>query len=58
MTPDHPLYTDIVEDPRYKDKLTLETFPMFESLQMTIERTLPYWNKIIVPEVCQNKYIY
>ena len=24
---------------------------MFESLKLTIERTLPYWNDVIVPQV-------
>lgn len=51
MTKDHPYYIDIVEDPRYKDHLTVDTFPMYESLKLTIERTLPYWNKVIIPQV-------
>ena len=39
---------------RYKDGPTKEEFPMFESLKLTIDRTLPYWNDVIVPQVRTN----
>ena len=39
---------------RYKDGPAKEEFPMFESLKLTIERTLPYWNDVIVPQVRNN----
>ena len=36
---------------RYAEAPSQEEFPMFESLKLTIERTLPYWNDVIVPQV-------
>ena len=36
---------------RYNDGPAKDEFPMFESLKLTIERTLPYWNDVIVPQV-------
>lgn len=57
MTPDHPYYDKIVKDPRYKDEPKAEEFPMYESLKLTIERTLPYWNNVIVPQVKQGKKV-
>ena len=36
---------------RYKDGPTGDEFPMAESLKLTIQRTLPYWNDEIVPDV-------
>jgi len=30
---------------------------MFESLKLTIERTLPYWNDVIVPQIKSGKKI-
>jgi len=51
MEKDHEYYACIVEDPRYKDQLKPEEFPKTESLKLTIERTLPYWNEVIVPQI-------
>lgn len=51
ITPENPYYKIILEDPRYKDGPSKKDFPMFESLKLTIERTLPYWNDTIVPQV-------
>jgi 2,3-bisphosphoglycerate-dependent phosphoglycerate mutase len=51
MEPSHEYYDTIVKDPRYKDGPKGEEFPMAESLKLTIERTLPYWNDVIVPDV-------
>lgn len=51
MEKDHPYYDTIVNDPRYAGDPKPEEFPMFESLKLTIERTLPYWNDVIVPQV-------
>lgn len=53
MEKDHPYYETIVNDPRYAGDPKPEEFPMFESLKLTIERTLPYWNDVIVPQVKQ-----
>ncbi|CAG0890952.1 unnamed protein product [Darwinula stevensoni] len=55
MEESHPYYKIIVEDPRYKDGPSIAEFPMFESLKLTIERTLPYWNDVIVPQIKQGK---
>ena len=51
MEPGHPYYDNIVKDPRYQEEPKPEEFPMFESLKLTIERTLPYWNDVIVPQM-------
>jgi 2,3-bisphosphoglycerate-dependent phosphoglycerate mutase len=57
MDPDHPYYDVIVKDPRYAAEPKPEEFPMFESLKLTIERTLPYWNNVIVPQIKAGKRI-
>ncbi|XP_030374044.1 phosphoglycerate mutase 2 [Scaptodrosophila lebanonensis] len=51
MEKDHKYYDAIVNDPRYCDGPKPEEFPMFESLKLTIERTLPYWNEVIVKQI-------
>ncbi|KAK2726335.1 phosphoglycerate mutase 1-like [Artemia franciscana] len=50
-------YKIINDDPRYKDGPSKEEFPKFESLKLTIERTLPYWNEVIVPQLKNGKQI-
>lgn len=57
MEVDHPYYDTIVKDPRYADAPKADEFPMFESLKLTIERTLPYWNDVIVPQIKEGKKI-
>ncbi|VEN44139.1 unnamed protein product [Callosobruchus maculatus] len=57
MEPDHPYYDKIVKDPRYAEGPAQNEFPMFESLKLTIERTLPFWNDKIVPEIKAGKSI-
>ncbi|CAL7937699.1 unnamed protein product [Xylocopa violacea] len=57
MEPDHKYYETIVKDPRYADGPKPEEFPKFESLKLTIERTLPYWNDIIIPQLKEGKKI-
>ncbi|XP_036323304.1 phosphoglycerate mutase 2-like [Rhagoletis pomonella] len=57
MENDHPYYDVIVKDPRYADGPSKGEFPMFESLKLTIERTLPYWNETIVPQIKEGKFI-
>lgn len=57
MDKDHPYYNVIVNDPRYKDGPKEDEFPMFESLKLTIERTLPYWNDVIIPQMKSGKNI-
>lgn len=57
MEAEHPYYEIIRNDPRYKDGPTDEEFPACESLKLTIERTLPYWNDVIVPQMRAGKRI-
>jgi 2,3-bisphosphoglycerate-dependent phosphoglycerate mutase len=57
MEPDHKYYDIIVNDPRYANDPKPEEFPKFESLKMTIERTLPYWNQTIIPQLKEGKRI-
>lgn len=57
MEPGHPYYDIIVKDARYANDPKPEEFPMFESLKLTIERTLPYWNNTIIPQMKAGKRI-
>lgn len=57
MEEDHRYYEQIVNDPRYTKEPTKDEFPKFESLKMTIKRTLPYWNYVIVPQIKQGKRV-
>ena len=51
MEKDHPYHEAIRMDKRYKDGPSESEFPSCESLKLTIERTLPYWNEVIVPQM-------
>lgn len=57
MEPGHPYYDNIVKDSRYAAEPKPDEFPMFESLKLTIERTLPYWNDVIIPQMKEGKRI-
>lgn len=57
MEVDHPYYDQIVKDSRYKDAPSEAEFPKCESLKLTIQRTLPYWNDVIVPQIKLQKRI-
>jgi len=57
MQKDNAFYKEIREDPRYKDQLTDADFPDCESLELTIKRTLPFWNDTIVPAMKAGKNI-
>ncbi|XP_032675338.1 phosphoglycerate mutase 1 [Odontomachus brunneus] len=57
MEADHKYYETIVKDSRYADGPKPEEFPKFESLKLTIERTLPYWNETIIPQLKEGKKI-
>jgi len=57
MDESNEYYHTILDDPRYKDGPSKAEFPMFESLKLTIERTLPYWNETIVPQLKAGKMI-
>jgi len=51
MEVDHPHYCHIKNDPRYVGGPSECEFPTHESLKMTIQRTLPYWDNVIVPQI-------
>ncbi|CAI6343624.1 unnamed protein product [Macrosiphum euphorbiae] len=51
MEVDHPHYRHIKYDPRSVDGPSESEFPTHESLKMTIQRTLPYWDNVIVPQI-------
>lgn len=57
MKPGHPYYKEIVEDMRYKHDPPRNAFPMFESLKLTLERTLPYWDKTIWRQIERGKRV-
>merc|ERR1711970_423337 len=57
MEKDHPYYDNIRKDDRYKDGPSDDEFPGAESLKLTIERTLPYWNDVIVPQIREGRKI-
>lgn len=57
MEPDHPYHDAITKDARYAGDPKPEEFPKFESLKLTIARTLPYWNDVIVPQLKEGKLI-
>eukprot|EP00095_Tigriopus_kingsejongensis_P011885 maker-scaffold410_size180147-snap-gene-0.35 protein:Tk11885 transcript:maker-scaffold410_size180147-snap-gene-0.35-mRNA-1 annotation:"phosphoglycerate mutase 2" len=57
MEPGHPFHDIIVKDERYAAEPAQNEFPMYESLKLTIERTLPYWNNVIVPQIKEGKQI-
>lgn len=57
ITPENSYYSAIIDDPIYAGELSKDQFPLFESLKLTIERTLPFWNEKIVPEIKAGKKI-
>lgn len=57
MDKDNEYYDIIVNDERYANGPSKEEFPMFESLKLTIARTLPFWNETIVPMIKSGKKV-
>merc|ERR1712123_181133 len=57
MEEGHPYHQNIRKDPRYKDDPSEEELPKNESLKLTIARTLPYWDNVIVPQIKSGKKI-
>lgn len=57
MEADHPYFEQITKDSRYADGPAPNEFPKYESLKLTIERTLPFWNDVIVPNIKSGKSI-
>ena len=57
MEDNHPYYENITNDPRYANEPSKDVFPRYESLKLTIERTLPYWDNVIVPQIKSGKKV-
>lgn len=57
ITSENPYYNKIMSDPIYANGPPKDEFPVYESLKLTIERTLPFWNEKIVPEIKAGKSI-
>ncbi|XP_069484447.1 bisphosphoglycerate mutase [Ambystoma mexicanum] len=54
----HPYYQEIYTDRRYSCcDVKKEDLPKSESLKDVLDRLLPYWNKVIVPELKNGKKI-
>lgn len=56
MEPDNEYFKVIQEDPRYAD-VPKEELPTCESLELTIKRTLPFWNDVVVPDLLAEKKV-
>lgn len=56
MTAEHEYYSVINGDAKYKD-VPKEDMPSCESLELTIKRSLPYWNDVIVPSIKAGKKV-
>jgi len=54
MDEDHAYYTAIQKDARYAD-IAADELPKCESLELTIKRSLPYWNESIAPKLKDGK---
>lgn len=57
ITPENPYYYTIMNDPIYADGPLKDDFPLFESLKLTMERTLPFWHETIAPKIKEGKSI-
>lgn len=57
ISPCNKYYNDITRDPKYKNVITRDEFPMTESLKMTMERLKPYWDQNIAPLLKKSKSI-
>jgi len=53
----NPYYQIILDNPIYSKGPPKDQFPLCESLQQTIERTIPYWNEEIKPQLLAGKTI-
>uniref|UniRef100_A0A069DRK2 Phosphoglycerate mutase n=1 Tax=Panstrongylus megistus TaxID=65343 RepID=A0A069DRK2_9HEMI len=58
MDENHKYYDCIVHHPTFEaEGPAIDEFPMYESLKMTMERTLPYWQDSIVPDLRAGKRV-
>lgn len=54
--PFNPYYELIRKNPKFS-KIPENDFPDTETLEKTLERVIPYWENVIVPEIKSNKNI-
>ncbi|XP_023688511.1 bisphosphoglycerate mutase-like isoform X2 [Paramormyrops kingsleyae] len=58
ITESHPFFFDIYNDRRYLTcDVPLEELPRSESLKQVLDRLLPYWNNVIVPEIKKDRTV-
>ena len=57
MDEKHAYYKTIQEDPRYAD-VPKDELPNCEALENCIQRSLPYWNESIVPQLKEGKKVF
>mgnify|MGYP000860320815 CR=1 FL=1 len=58
MTKNHPHYESILKHiNQFEEAPAPDEFPLSESLQQTIERTIPYWNDVIAPQILKGKNV-
>jgi 2,3-bisphosphoglycerate-dependent phosphoglycerate mutase len=56
MLEDHEYYQNIQKDEKYKD-VPADEMPKCEALKNCIERSLPYWNASVVPQLKEGKKV-
>lgn len=56
MDENHKYYSSIVNNPKLKQQPDIE-FPLVESLQTSMVRTIPFWNDIIGPAILSGKRV-
>nr|XP_039273982.1 phosphoglycerate mutase 1-like [Styela clava] len=56
MDENHPFYDQITNDKKYAD-VPKDQMPFAENLKQTFERTIPYWEEEIVPQIKAGKKI-
>jgi 2,3-bisphosphoglycerate-dependent phosphoglycerate mutase len=56
MEESNPYFEAVQKSPLYAD-VPADELPVHESLELTIKRTLPYWNDVIVPELKAKKSV-
>lgn len=57
IQPDNPFYEAIINDPKYAEDPKPENIPKTESLKMTIERILPFWDENVAPQIKAGKRV-
>jgi len=57
MTEDHFYFDTIFMDPRYRTDPEFQEFPLAESVSDCAKRMIPYWQKVIVPQMKEGKSV-